>query len=124
MINLVGRGKRLVLRIAAAQLACTFGAAGVFAWKSGLPAAGAALAGGLIATVGGIAFGWHMFAPGVAPAEKLARAMYAGEALKWLWLVFAIWASLAWLRLESGPLLAGLIVAMLGHWLGLIGNKG
>jgi F0F1-type ATP synthase assembly protein I len=124
MNDLVGRGKRLVLRIAAAQLACTLGVALMFAWKSGPPAAGAALAGGLIATVGGLAFGWRMFAPGVAPATKLARAMYAGEALKWLWIVLAIWASLAWLRLDSGPLLAGLIAAMLGHWVGLIGNKG
>jgi F0F1-type ATP synthase assembly protein I len=124
MTDLVGRGKRLVLRIAVAQLACTLAVALVFAWRSGPAAAVAALAGGLIAVIGGVAFGWRMFAPGIAPAAKLARAMYAGEALKWLWTVLALWAALAWLHLPSGPLLAGLVVAMLGHWLGLIGMKG
>jgi F0F1-type ATP synthase assembly protein I len=123
MNDIDGRGKRLVLRIAVAQLACTIVVAGLFALKAGWTAAGAAFAGGLIAVVGGAVFGLRMFAPGIAPAPKLAKAMYAAEGLKWIWILFAVWACLKLFKLPPGPLLTGLIVAQLGHWLGLFRFK-
>lgn len=69
-------------------------------------------------------FGWRMFAPGIAPASVLQRAMFAGEALKWLWYLLAIWAALTRFKLEPLPLLVGLIVAQFAYWLGLIGKRG
>jgi F0F1-type ATP synthase assembly protein I len=120
MSHVVGRGKRLVLRIAVAQLCCTLVMTILCALLSGASAAGAASAGGLIAVTGSAVFGWRVFAPGIASAPTLARAMYVGEALKWLWIVVAVWACLALFKFAGGPLLLGLIVAQFGYWLGLI----
>ena len=83
----------------------------------------AALAGGLIVAMGSAVFGWRMFAPGIAPAAMLHRAMFAAESLKWIWYVLAIWAALARLKLLPLPLLTGLVFAQFGYWIGLIGMK-
>ena len=81
-----------------------------------------ALAGGAIVAIGTAVFGWRMFAPGIASAPTLNRAMMAGEMLKWFWLVLAVWASLTKLKLLPMPLLVGLIVAQFGYWFGLVGR--
>lgn len=91
-------------------------------WK-GPAAAIAGLAGGMIAAIGSGLFGLRMFAPGIAPADSLRRAMFAGEALKWFWYVLALWAALARFKLMPLPLLIGLIAAQFGYWIGLIGIK-
>lgn len=94
-------------------------------WFVGGPrAACAAFAGGMIAAVGSAVFGWRMFAPGIAPAAVLHRAMFAGEALKWSWYVLALWLALSRFKLAPLPLLVGLIVAQFAYWLGLIGKRG
>ena len=80
----------------------------------------AAFVGGLIAAVGSGLFGWRMFAPGIANAAVLNRAMMAGEALKWLWLILAVWAALTKLQVLPMPLLVGLISAQFGYWFGLM----
>lgn len=119
------RGRRTVVRVVLWQAASSLVAAaccGVFANRW---AALSALAGGMIIAVGTAVFGWRMFAPGVASAPVLNRAMVAGEALKWLWLLLAIWLGLTRLKLAPLPMLAGLIVAQFGYWLGLANrNKG
>lgn len=79
--------------------------------------------GGLIVAVGSALFGWRMYAPGVAAAGKLYRAMIAAESLKWIWYVLALWAALARLRLMPAPLIVGVVVAQFGHWLSLIATK-
>ncbi len=118
-----GRGPRLVMRVVLLQ----FGSAGLVAsaclgfW--GWAAAGAALAGGSIAAIGSGLLGWRMFLPGVAAATVLRRALYAGEALKWTWTVFALWAALERWRLAPLPLILGLIVAQFGYWFGFVGMK-
>jgi F0F1-type ATP synthase assembly protein I len=81
------------------------------------------LAGGLIVAIGSGLFGWRMFAPGIAPAAVLRRAMFAAESLKWCWTALAVWAAFARLKLSPLPLLTGLAVAQFGYWLGLIGMQ-
>ena len=117
------RGFRLVVRVVLLQAGCALLAASLlFAWKGsswGL----AALAGGLIVAVGSGVFGWRAFAPGVADAGTLGRAMFVGWALKWLWLLIALYVALARLRLEAPPLLIGLAAAQVGYWVGMIRVK-
>ena len=110
----------MVLRFAALQMiAAALVAVGALAF-SGLPAAQAALAGGLVSAVGNVVFGWKLFASGVAPVRVLARALYAGEVLKWLWIGFALWAAIGPAQLAPLPLLLGLMAAQAGFWLGLV----
>lgn len=113
------RGRTLVLRFVTLQVACAAIVAVVALAVSGGPAAGAALAGGLIVAVGNAVFGWKLFAPGIAPVRKLAAAAYAGEVLKWLWVGAALWLALGVARLDPLPLLLGLLAAQFGFWLGL-----
>ena len=118
-----GRGRRLVLRFAGLQLGAALVAALVALPISGVAAARSALAGGLVVAMGNVVFGWTLFAPGVAPIKVIARAIYAGEVLKWVWVVVALYAALALAHLPALPLLAGMLAAQFGFWLGLVINK-
>jgi len=123
MTSVGQRARRLVARVVLWQ---TGGALAVaaFCWLvANAPAAGAALVGGLIAAIGSALFGLRMFAPGIAPAAALHRAMYAGAALKWFWYGLAVWAALARFGLQPLGLLIGLIAAQFSYWLGLVGLK-
>lgn len=109
-----------MLRFAALQMiAASLVAAGALA-LSGAAAAQAALAGGLVSAVGNLVFGWKLFAPGVAPIRVLARAVYVGEALKWLWIGIALWGAIGPAHLAPLPLLLGLLAAQAGFWLGIV----
>jgi F0F1-type ATP synthase assembly protein I len=121
--GIVGQGQRLVMRVVALQAGCAGLVALLFLALRGLNAALAAFAGGLIVAIGSALFGWRMFLPGVAPAARLQRAMYAGEALKWFWLVLATWAALTRWKLAPLPLLVGMCVALFGYMFGMVGNK-
>ncbi len=123
MTDTVNRAKRLVVRVVLLQIATALAAAAVFGVFWGSRAAVSALSGGCIVAVGTAVFGWRMFAPGIANASVLNRAMMAGEALKWLWLVLAMWAALTKLQLLPMPLLVGLICAQFGYWFGLMGRN-
>jgi F0F1-type ATP synthase assembly protein I len=113
-------GRRFVLRYALLQMAAaTLVAIMAFA-VAGAAAALAAIAGGLIVALGNVVFGWVLFQPGIAPVRLLARAAFAGEVLKWLWLGIALWAAFAVAHLPPLPLVAGLIAAQFGFWLGLV----
>ena len=125
MIDPMLRGKRTVARVVALQAVTAMVVALGFAAFSGWPAALAALCGGLIVACGTGLFGWRLFAPGVASAQVVRRALLAGEALKWAWLVLAVWLALTRLKLAPLPLLAGLMAAQFGYWFGLVSrNKG
>jgi F0F1-type ATP synthase assembly protein I len=116
-------GVRLVMRVVLLQSGCA-AAVGLLFWVlQGAPAGLSGLTGGLIVALGSGVFGWRFFAPGVAPAAVLHRALFAAESLKWLWYVIAVWAALARFRLAPLPLMTGLIVAQFGYWFGLIGMK-
>ncbi len=113
------RGRALVLRFAVVQmLAASMIALGMGVF-SGWTAVHAALAGGGVVAVGNVIFGWRLFAPGVAPAAQIARAMWLGEGLKWLWVVLAVWLALTTADLAPLPFLLGLVAAQVGFWLGI-----
>jgi hypothetical protein len=81
MNNLFGVRYRLVLRVVLLQVGCATVAGLLFWMMAGGAAAMAAFAGGMIVVVGTSLFGWRMFAPGIAPAARLFRALVAAESL-------------------------------------------
>ena len=123
MNNIAARGKRLVMRVVLLQMGCATLTGLLFLTFRGAAAGWSGLAGGMIAAIGSAVFGWRMFAPGIAPAATLRRALFAGESLKWFWYVLALWAAFARLKLAPLPLLGGLVFAQFGYWAGLMGKK-
>jgi ATP synthase protein I len=117
------RGYRQVVRVVLLQTGCALLVASLYFAYRGASSGIAALAGGLIVAVGSAVFGWRAFAPGVAGAAVLSRAMFAGVALKWLWFVLALYLALARLKLEAVPLLVGLATAQFGYWVGMMRLK-
>lgn len=115
----VARGKRLVGRYVALQMGAAALVALFAAGMSGAASARAALAGGAVVAVGNMIFGWRLFAPGIAPAARIARAMWFGEGLKWAWVVLAVWLALAVAKLVPLPFLAGMLAAQVGFWIGV-----
>lgn len=118
-----GQAYRLVGRVVLLQTGCALLVASAFLVWKGETAGLAAVVGGLIVALGSALFGWRLFAPGVAASATLARAMFGGVALKWAWSIVALYLALARWKLEAGPLLVGVVVAQLGHWLALIRRK-
>ena len=113
------RGKRLALRFAAVQLAGALLAAIIVAAVTDGSNAAATLAGGAVVAVGSLVFGWRLFARGVAPAERIAKAMWIGEGLKWLWVVVAVWLALDVSDLAPLPFLLGMLAGQVGFWVGV-----
>ncbi len=122
-MNITGLGRRPVLSVVVLQGTCATITGLAFLILGGIAAALAGFTGGLIVAIGSALFGWRMYAPGIAAADKLFRAMVAAESLKWLWYVLALWAALARLKLMPGPLLVGVVVGQFGHWLSLVTTK-
>jgi F0F1-type ATP synthase assembly protein I len=123
MITVSSAGMRLVLRVVLLQTGCAAAVALLFWATKGVTAGWSGLTGGLIVAAGSGLFGWRMFAPGIAPATALQRALFAAESLKWCWYVFGVWAALTRLKALPLPLLTGLIFGQFGYWFGLIGMK-
>jgi F0F1-type ATP synthase assembly protein I len=113
------RGKRLALRFAAVQLAGALLVAIIVAVITDGSNAMATVAGGAVVAVGNLVFGWRLFAPGVAPAEHIAKAMWVGEGLKWLWVVVAVWLALDVSDLAPLPFLLGMLAGQVGFWVGV-----
>lgn len=112
------RGKLLALKFAAIQLASTGLAALVFLVLSGMNAARSAVIGGLIIALGTLVFAWRLFATGW-PAASAARGFFAGELLKWVWVVGAFALALTRGDMEPLPLLVGLIAGQCGFWVAI-----
>jgi F0F1-type ATP synthase assembly protein I len=112
------RGKRLALKFAAVQLASTSLAALVFLALSGANAARSAVAGGLIVASGTLVFAWRLFATDW-PAASAARGFYAGELLKWIWVLGAFALALTRGGMEPLPLLVGLLASQCGFWVAM-----
>jgi F0F1-type ATP synthase assembly protein I len=124
MNDVVGNGRRLVMRVVILQTVCAGVVGLAFGVSEGGAAAWSGLTGGLIVAAGSALFGWRMFAPGIAPASVLQRALFAAESLKWCWYVFGVWAAFARLKLLPLPLLTGLVLGQFGYWIGLLGKRG
>jgi ATP synthase protein I len=122
MNNNFGLRYRLVIRVVLLQMGCATLAGLLFGMLQGRAAALAAFAGGMIVAIGNGLFGWRLFSPGIAAAAKLRAALFAGELLKWVWFVMAIWAALTRLELPPLPLIAGVVFAQIGYF-GLIAMK-
>ncbi len=112
-----------MLRVVLLQAGCAAAVAALFWAVQGVAAARSGLTGGLIVAAGSAVFGWRLFAPGIAPASVLHRALFAAESLKWCWYVVSIWAGLTRLKLLPLPLMTGLVFAQFGYWFGLVGMK-
>jgi len=123
MSNVPVRGYGLVAWVVLLQMGCAVLIASLFLVFKGASAGLAALAGGSIVAVGSAVFGWRAFAPGIADAAVISRAMYAGVALKWAWFAIALYVAFARLKLEAAPLLIGMVAAQLGYWAGLMRLK-
>jgi F0F1-type ATP synthase assembly protein I len=123
MSDVQTRGKRLVVRIVLLQAGCAVIVASIFSVFKGAHQGLAALVGGLIVAVGSAVLGWRAFKPGIASANVLNTAMYAGVALKWTWFALALYVAIARLKLDVPPLLIGMVVAKFGYWVGLIRSK-
>ncbi len=113
------RNQRLVLRFLMTQICCVAVVAVLVAAVYGMRYAHAVLTGGVVVAAGNGLFGWRLFAPGVAPVRVLARGLYAGAALKWLWVGAALGLALGPAQMAALPLLVGVVVAQIGFWLGL-----
>jgi F0F1-type ATP synthase assembly protein I len=112
------RGKTLALKFAAIQLACTGLAALVFLASNGMNAARSAVVGGLIIALGTLVFAWRLFATDW-PAASAARGFYAGEMLKWIWVVGALALALTRGGMDPLPLLIGLLASQCGFWVAM-----
>lgn len=118
MSDIARRGKRLALKFAATQLTSTSLAALVFLALDGIDAARSAVVGGLIIAVGTLLFAWRLFATGW-PAASAARGFYAGELLKWVWVLGAFTLALTRGGMEPLPLLVGLLAGQCGFWIAM-----
>jgi len=115
MRNSIAYGRRNAVRIVLFQL----GIAGLVGlgfclqdWQSGT----AAWYGGGLTVIGSALFAWRLYADGIAPTRRIARAVYAAEVTKWVWLVLALYLGLAVFKLAALPLIAGLIAAHAAFW--------
>ena len=115
MRNSIAHGRRNAVRIVLFQL----GIAGLVGvgfclrdWRSGT----AAWYGGGVIAIGNALFAWRLFADGIAPAKRVARAVYAAEVMKWVWLVLALYLALAVFGLTPLPLILGVLAAQVAFW--------
>ena len=99
-------------------MASTGLAALVFLVSSGMNAARSAFVGGLIIALGTLVFAWRLFATDW-PAASAARGFYAGELLKWVWVVGAFALALTRGGMEPLPLLIGLLASQCGFWVAM-----
>lgn len=113
------RGRQLTMRYGAVQLVVITLVALLFVVYVDPTHAIAVLTGGVITITGQVIFGWLMFQPGIAPVERLYRALWRAEAVKWIWMIGAL--SLVFKAQQMPPLalLIGLISAQLGFGLGM-----
>jgi len=86
---------------------------------SGWQAATAAWAGGAVIAAGNALFAWRLFADGIAPTRRIARSVYAAEALKWAWLALALYLAIAVIKLPFLPFVAGIAAAQVAFWISL-----
>lgn len=82
-------------------------------------AARSALAGGIVIASGTAIFGWMLFSEKATTTPGIARVLYAGELLKWLWVGLAFWLAFAFGDFKALPLLAGAMAAQVGFWIGV-----
>lgn len=64
-------------------------------------------------------FGWMLFSARVTTTPGVARVLYAGELLKWVWVGLALWLAFGFGDFKALALLWGALAAQLGFWIGV-----
>ena len=118
MQNSIAAGRRLALRVVSAQIGATALVAAGFllqGWRSGL----GVLAGGAVVALGTALLALRMFAGAPTGAGTALAKMIVGNLLKWIVIVAGLYLLLAKAGLPGGPVIAGVIAALLPQLLGL-----
>ena len=118
MQNSIAAGRRLALRVVLAQAGATLLVAAGFllgGWQSAL----GVLAGGGVVTLGTAMLALRMFAAGPSTAGTVLARMIVGNLLKWIVIGVGLYLLLAKAGLPGGPVIAGVIAALLPQLLGL-----
>jgi ATP synthase protein I len=96
--------------------------AALAAWGiAGTQAAGSALLGGGIATVGSVAMAALAFAGAAADGRRIVAAFYTGEAVKLAVVVVLFVVVLRTVRVTPLAMLAGFAATYLVYWIALVG---
>ena len=113
--------RRLAFGVVLGQAGVTVIAA-LAAWGiAGREAAGSALLGGGIATVGSLAMVALVFAGAAANAQRIVAAFYGGEAVKLAVVVVLFVVVLRTVRVVPLAMLAGFAATYLVYWIALVG---
>lgn len=118
MQNSIAAGRRLAIRVVAAQAAATALVAAGFAWR-GWDDALAVLAGGGVVVVGTVVLALRLFAGAPAAAGTVLARMIVGNLLRWCVIGVGLYLAMVVARLPGLPVLAGLIAALLPQLFGL-----
>lgn len=123
MRNTIAHGWRVAARTALLQFGATSAAALIAAAVFGGFAGLAALVGGFIVSAGNVLFALRLFGRGIAPARSVLRSAWAGEALKWFWLVATLYLAIAVWKLPFPGLVAGMLAAQFAFWIAIIATR-
>jgi len=115
------QARRLALGVVLGQAGVTVIAAVVALGLEGRGAAGSALLGGGIATVGSLAMVALVFAGAAANAQRIVAAFYTGEAVKLALVVLLFVVVLRTVRVVPLAMLAGFAATYLVYWIALVG---
>ena len=115
------QARRLALGVVLGQAGVTVIAAVVALGLGGRGAAGSALLGGAIATVGSLAMVALVFAGAAANAQRIVAAFYTGEAVKLAIVVLLFVVVLRTVRVVPLAMLAGFAATYLVYWIALVG---
>jgi ATP synthase protein I len=118
MQNSIAAGRRLALRVVSAQVGATLLVAAVFlldGWRSSL----GVLAGGGVVALGTAVLALRMFVAGPTGAGTVLARMIVGNLLKWIVIGVGLYLIFAKAGLPGGPVIAGVVAALLPQLLGL-----
>jgi len=118
MQNSIAAGRRLAIRVVAAQAVTTALVAAGFAWR-GWDDALAVLAGGGAVVLGTAVLALRLFAGAPAAAGTVLARMIVGNLLRWCVIGAGLYLAMVVAKLPGLPVLAGLIAALLPQLFGL-----
>ena len=118
MQNSIAAGRRLAIRVVAAQAATTALVAAGFAW-SGRDDALAVLAGGSAVVVGTAVLALRLFAGPPAAAGTVLARLIVGNLLRWCVIGVGLYLALVKVALPGLPVIAGVVAALLPQLFGL-----
>jgi len=119
MQNSIAAGRRLAIRVVAAQAAATALVAIGFAALRGWNDAAGVVAGGGVVVLGTMVLALRLFAGAPAAAGTVLARMIVGNLLRWCVIGAGLYLAMVTARLPGLPVLAGLIAALLPQLFGL-----